>query len=347
MNSWGDRRFVAWARVACLVGVCLFCATRSPGDEAGLGETSARYYRELRSRGLHRLAESYCLERLARRDLPAAERADLTLELSRTLEDHAERATGSEQEQLWTRAFAVVSDLLASEPDNPRRIVLEVQRACLPASIGHTRRLRSDLEPFDTTLRQRAVETLETAVAALRDIEPRLEAPPAKTKSAHPGSLRPAERKAAQLQVRFRLAVALLDLAHLRVDPAAERKAAVVEAQKLLKGVGESAEDDTLVWRARMEFVQGCLLLDDFARTQRTLDALEQADPPAEFVDRLLALRVRLLLAQKEFRSALALLKQREQAPGIVPGELQALAVEVALADWRSRHPESDARLSP
>ncbi len=332
-----------------VAAVCLLGAFEpSRADDAALAESTAKYFRELRRRGLFKLAESYCLERLAHAGLSTAERTDLTLELSRTLAEHADFVGSSEQDELWSRSELALTELLKQEPDNPRRLLLEVQRALLPAAIGHSRRLISELDPYDPSVRKRAAENLNAAVEALRAAETGIIAKQRKTPAsrlAAGGAIRPFELRPLLGHVRYRLGGAILDLAHLQPAGSADRIALAMESQKVLKTVGESADDGDLIWQTRTAFIECSRLLADYGKALREIDALEKVDPPAEFADRLLAERVRVLMAQHEFRSAAALLVEREQANRPAPAEVQMLSIELAIAEWRAANPATDAKV--
>jgi TolA-binding protein len=329
---------------ACLLPLC----DSSRADDAALAESTAKYYRALRRRRLFKLAERYCLERLSHTDLSTAQRTDLTLELSRTLAEHADFVGNAEQDELWARSESALSDLLKQEPDNPRRLLLEVQRALLPATIGHSRRLIAELNPYDVAAGKRAADSLNTAIEALRATESRIAAAQRKTPASRPvakEAIRPFELRTLLGNVRFRLAAATLDLALVQPAGSADQIASAREAQKVLKTVGESADDADLMWQARTAFVASSRLLADYAKTLRDIDSLEKLDPPPEFADRLLAERVRVLMAQREFRNAAGLLNEREKANSSVPGELQALSVELAITEWRAANPTPDAKI--
>jgi hypothetical protein len=329
--------------VACLLSV----PHASRADDPALAESTAKYFRELRRRGLFKLAESYCFERLSHDGLSIAERTDLTLELSRTLAEHAEFVGSSEQDELWARSESALTELLKQDSDNPRRLLLEVQRALLPAAIGHSRRLISELDPYDPSVRKRATESLNAAVEALRTAEAAIVAKQRKTPASRPaasGTIRPFELRPLLGHVRYRLAGAILDLAHLQPAGSADRIALALESQKVLKTVGESADEGDLIWQTRTAFVECSRLVADYGKTLREIDALDKLDPPTEFADRLLAERVRVLIAQREFRSAVTLLGEREGASR-PPGELQALSIELPIAEWRAANPATDAKV--
>src|SRR5438874_561262 len=105
---------VLWLLLAVAGGCLLPAAGRAA--ESVLSDGNSKYFRELRRRGLFRLAESYCLEKLSHERLTAAERADLTLELARTLSEHASFAPEPEQAELWKRSQSILEEFVKREP---------------------------------------------------------------------------------------------------------------------------------------------------------------------------------------------------------------------------------------
>ena len=313
-----------------------------------MSDSNAKYFRELRRRGLFRLAESYCLERLSHEGLLPIERADLTLELARTLAEHANVVSDPEQTELYNRSQSTLTDFLKQDPENPRRLLLEVQRALLPANIGHARRWLAELRPHDAEARQQAVESLNSAVESLRkpeaQIVERLKKPlPAKGNA--DGQIRPWELKSLLAHVRFRLGESLLDLAHLYPAGSAERVARLVEAQKALKTVAETPDDGDLLWMSRVAAVECSRLLGDPERTLRDLDALEKLSPPPDIADRLVAERARVFMAQKKIADAATLLGQLEREQKPLGGELGFLQMQLKIAEWQAGKAERDAKL--
>jgi TolA-binding protein len=325
--------------LAAVIAAALCLTHDSRGAETTISEGTARYFRELRRRGLFRLAESYCLERLSHSGLSPAERADLTLELARALADHAALVAEPEQSELWNRARLVLADFLHDEPDNPRRILLEVQAAILPATIGHTRRWQAELAPFDETLARQGVESLNESIERLQALDANFADRVRKSPAAQVprvGSLRGHEVRALAANVRYRLGSAELDLAQLFATDSPERSALLLDAQKLLKSIPEAGEESELVWMIRLAFVECCRLLGDPVRTLKELDHLEKQSPPPEVADALLAERVRTLMAQKTFSEGEALLKERSRIEVALPGELALLQIQLPVAQWQA-----------
>src|SRR5262245_15800010 len=113
------RLSVLCARPCGRVGLVLlslaFILCSPPGglaDEPGPDEASGVYFRGLRERRLFRLAESYCHQRLNHGNLSTAQRADLTLELARTLTEHASYVAEPEQTELRNQARAALRAFL-------------------------------------------------------------------------------------------------------------------------------------------------------------------------------------------------------------------------------------------
>ncbi|MGE5194250.1 MAG: hypothetical protein ACM3U2_17290 [Deltaproteobacteria bacterium] len=319
-----------------------------PAAEAPLSGGTARYFRELRRRGLYRLAESYCLERLSRKGLSLAERTELTLELSRALAEHATVAVEPEQTELWNRARAALAEFLKQEPKNPRRLLLDAQAAILPATIGHACRWQAELQPFDAAAKQRAVQALNEAIDGLRTVEGAvadgLRKSPA-ARGAAEGELHGFELRALAAHVRYRLGSAMIDLAHLHPADSPDRAAVLLDAQKVLRSVPGAGDDPDLVWMSRVAAVECSRLLGDPARTLKELDLLDRQSPPPEFADRLLAERVRTLMMQKKFREAAALLDDAEASRTPLPGELALLQIQLPLAQWQGEKPAVGAPL--
>jgi len=311
-------------------------------------DSQARYFNELRRRGLFKLAEGYCLARLGREGLSPVERADLTLELSRTLAEHASYVGPQEQSELWNKAQTTLADFLKQDADNPRALLLEVQAAVLPATIGQARRWEAELQPFSDAPRRQASDALSLAVERLRAIAPKLterSKKPSASRQVAEGELRQFEVRALLANVRYQLGNSLLNLALLQAADSPEQVSLVLEAQKVLKTVAEYPDDTDLLWSSRVASVECTRLLGDTNRTQKELDAFEKQSPPLPAADSLLAERVRLQTSQGKFREGQALLDQREKSDQPVPGELGLLGIQLRVAEWRAANRKTGAQL--
>ena len=114
------------ARRAVVAGVMLvLLSSMAAGQTRDEDET---YFNGLRERRLFSLAESVCLKRLEQTDLSAAERSRFTVELSRTLAEHALHVrTVEEQSDLFDRARKAIQDLLDEREPGPNALLLRSQ----------------------------------------------------------------------------------------------------------------------------------------------------------------------------------------------------------------------------
>lgn len=293
-------------------------------DSTGLDELTTDYFRGLRERRLFRLAESYSLQRLSRGRLSLADRTDLTIELARTLTEHATYAGPAEQAELWNQARKTLQDVLDAEPTHPRRILFEVQLALVPAAAGEWYRWLADVQPDDPAVARRAADELNDALSRLRTLAARIAERLRKGSAARTpaGELTSSEWRSLDFRVRQRLGLVQLNLAHLQPAGSADRTATLLDAQKLLKPLADTPEDDEFVWTSRLALIECQRLLGEFSRAENAVRILEERSPPARFSDRLVAERVRILMATRRFADATGLLAEREQRAPALPAEL-------------------------
>lgn len=337
------------SRAALLAAACGVVLTAVPGGPSAADDSSEQYFRGLRARRLFTIAEAYCLRRLSEPDLLPAERADLTVELSRTFAEHAASRTGREQEELWQRARDVVADLLSRDPGNVRRELLELQAALVPAAEGELLAWQADLFPHDAGLARRAKLQLQSARDGLRAVETRL-AESLRTARAPTeaertdGALQPAERQALADEASFRIAAAGLALA--RLQPAGiERTAALEDADARLAALVKTRSQDERSWNARLSRIELARLRGEWEQARALVEGAERLEPPAARRDRLLAERVRIDLGQERPDEALARLVDRQRG-GALEDELLSLQVETLLAARDVARTKGDGELA-
>jgi TolA-binding protein len=337
-SSFGTRTRTIGRHSLLIALVVSFLACGTPAvradESAGLDELTADLFRGLRERRLFRLAESYCLQKLSRPRLSIAVRTDLTIELARTLTEHATFSSEPEQSELWNQAKKTLQGVIEAEPTHPRRILFEVQLAMVPATAGEWYRWLAELRPDDPAMARRAADELGDALSRLRTLDARIAERLRKGSAARtpPGELTPSEWRSLGLRVRQRMGLVQLNLASLQPAESADRAAALLDAQKLLKPLADTPEDDAFVWTSRLALIECLRLSGDFARAEKTVETLESRSPPAEFGDRLIAEGVRILSAQRKFSEATVLLAVRERRSAALPAELGFLKARL-LAD--------------
>ena len=232
------------ARFAVVVVGFIFVHQPSFADDS-----HDQYFQGLRERRLFSVAEGYCLRRLNEPGLSKSTQAELTIELSRTLAEHATYRAGRERTELWQQARDVVDNLLAADPNNPRADQLELQGAIVSAMRGASLRWQVELAPYDDRTGDQALLQLQTAVTRLRSVASRLHEQAAVPRERTPaeqadGALTRAELRELAREAEYRIAVAYLDLG--RVLPSGvERTAALHEANsQFVKLSGRGGRDE-------------------------------------------------------------------------------------------------------
>lgn len=306
------------------------------GNIAAEDDFTRHFFDGLRSRKLFSLAENYSLRRLATPEkLSTEQRVAFTLELSRTLVEHAQHSTAGEQAELWRKGHDVLADLIAAVPNNPRRMMIEAESAFVLASQGEWLRWQIELVPEDRSTREQALTTLGRGITKLRELDRDLAETLRKPAVASSGKdePRPHEWRWLWQDVRFRLAGSLLDHAQLLPVTSPDRAAILIDAEKLLKTLAGSPDDDEVTWNSRVLLAQCHRLLGDPAHALAVLDALQQREPPAAVIDRLIAERTRALLALKRTDDAQQALTTHLRTRQPLPGELAYLQAQM----WSAR----------
>ena len=321
-------------------------------------ESHARYFEQLRRRGLYSLAEGYAISRLAQPSLPLAQRTDLAIELSRTLAEHAGFVSDEQQAEMWKRSSAAVDDERTRDPTNPRDALLAVQSAMVPAAEGAWLKVECELRPFDEPLAARTRQVCSTAIELLRKLDRQLSTPardvmqtkqgggdlrsavsagsgdPRRTEPAEGSSLS-YETRVQRQRVRFQLAVSLRNRSELWPADSRERSADLLDAEQAFRKL-IGAADEPLPFRAKLGLAVCARLKGELERSHEMLTALENMEPrPAdELLDEVVAERARLLLERQQGVDALARIVQTRSKRKRLTGELWLLQVR-ALASMR------------
>ncbi|MFN5322041.1 MAG: hypothetical protein ACK5D7_11265, partial [Planctomycetota bacterium] len=86
----------------------------------------------LRSRMLYDLADRYCDEQLARKELAAVDQANLWVEKVQTQMARAIQTPPSERPEAWNRARQLAESCSGANPGHPRPLVVRVQAGVSP-----------------------------------------------------------------------------------------------------------------------------------------------------------------------------------------------------------------------
>jgi tetratricopeptide (TPR) repeat protein len=335
------QRFSAGPRL--LLTVCALTAASmliAEDDES----LTARYFDQMRQRGLFSLAESHAESRLTDPLLSPARRMELVIELSRTLVAHAVAAGDDQQAELWEKAAAVLAEELAATGESPRRIVLEVYAGLVPAARAEQLAWDVEASPFEEPYREALDRVCADALRKLARVEESL--------AGRIRSLEGRKKSSAEISVhelrqllsltRWKEGTTLLAKARLSPPGSQERHSDVLDAdERFRKVLGSGSER----WHAaaRLGLATGNRLRDEFGRALEMLDQLErdQKMKEAGLADALRLERVRILLQTQQPAAAADELLQMRTGRDRLPGEFwlaqfQALSALRRAASQRS-----------
>ena len=314
--------------------------------QSGSDPQTARYFQQLRQRRLFSVAEQLGLDRLADPLLHPAERIQVSVELSKTYAEHARFTSGDEHNQYWQLAEDVIDEALAKSAEQPRRLLLDVQRASLPALRGEFLRGQIELFPYDKTLRKQTIDTLKSALERLKPLEVALAQQHRQLttkKQRGPEGLATYEVHDLHAEVRFRLAMALEELAQALDRFSPERTPALRDAARWLEILSEARPGDPFKIPAKIRLAENHRLREDLTGADILLKELEEESLPPELDAERLAERIRWLIAQGQLPEAAKRLQEDRRGSAQVTGELAFLNVEVLFGLWQIAEKKQDA----
>ncbi|MEX0677742.1 MAG: tetratricopeptide repeat protein [Pirellulales bacterium] len=305
-----------------------------------------RFLDGLRAKRLFELAEKYCADRLSDPRVSESRRADLTIELSRTLAQHALEAPPAEAPRLWSQAERVVEDFAARRPQDPKLTLIRVQGALAMAAHGEAA-CEESRGSSESTAVEPARGVLRRAIAELGELADEI-AGQLKRRGRAPGGeneLSTDQFQSLELNVRFELARALRNQALSYRPGTADRINSLSRAIESLAGVLAQQSATPLVWSAAIEEIACFRLLGEYPQAESKLARLEKSQPPPEFAEQLRAERIRVALARGQIDDALseAGVSARQQPAG---AHLEFARLEALVAAWRragERHNEAEA----
>lgn len=305
-----------------------------------------RFVAGLRERGLYALAAGWCRRQLARPYLPDDRRIELTLELARTLEDHAWQVGEPERDALYRQAVEACADAARRAPAAPGRLLVDVQAALVELARGETLADELRFAPSDAARTDAARQALRSAIdrlqAVLAEIDGRLRAAP---RPVEPRATAAAALSAEQLRsldrsVRYELARAFQLQAQSYPAGSPDRTNAVQLAEEATAPLVELPGTPRIVTGAWIERARCRLLLGDDAGAAAALARLVERQPTGEAEWRWRAARVEVAVASGRLDEALAwvaadaeaLLSGPAAGVGAVEFELAALEARLAAA---------------
>lgn len=273
-----------------------------------IGSGDGDFLEALRERGLSRLAARYCEAALASPDLPPPRRAELCIELVRSLTIEALGAPPAEREAIWSRADQAVAQFVDRHSDDFWALPVRMQ-----GLMAHS--ARAELAFHEAVARNgaptwldRAKESLRAALKQWEQLATELED---RQRNAMAGSSRAPASPAAIASLRRTAACEIARIYRLQAEcyPAAsdDRTHALLMAAKLLLPLAQSDADHSLQWRSRLALVACYRMLSDFESAGRAIEMMRQSGLGERQELALRAEEIRLALAQRRLDDALAL----------------------------------------
>jgi len=320
--------------------------------QSGRPTEDERLVAALRARGMYRLARQYCRARLDSSTLSPRQHLELQIEASRTAVEEALASPPDQRDSLWSEAIAPLEQFVQEHPDDPRRILVEVQVALALFAQGESARAIADNATDDPAPRELARQLLRTAVDRLRQVSDQLRdlarqeprrGKPTDDESRDP--LREIEIWSLEKQVRYQLARAWRELGQTYPRRSPERSDAMTQAGERLSVLAQAATEDPLTWPSRIDEVTCARLREDFTSAERRLTSI-LADPqlPPEVVWPARCEQVRLELARGKIEAAQELLAKQADSLGADPQwDLARLEVLTAAAQQARRAQQAAA----
>ena len=296
----------------------------------------------LRERRLFALAEQWCRQRLATTDLDVATRADLAIELSRTLTEHALHEKQADREQLWAEALAAVGETAGQLVTGPRKLLLDSQRALVHLAHGELARQEAELAgsaSLDGASLDGARQELRTAVGLLRATSKAISSELRRTnqaRRAEPGDLSANELVSLQRNIDYQLARAFRNQGESYPAKSADRTNSLRQAVEQLQTVAAGDASDAIGWLARTDEVRCLRLLENFDAATGRLNALDEQKPPPTIAATLRAEQIRLLLDQHRLVDAVAAADKAGARHSERTADIDYACLEAYVAAWRA-----------
>ncbi|HBO43331.1 MAG TPA: hypothetical protein DD670_05240 [Planctomycetaceae bacterium] len=341
-----SRRIKTIGRAFALAAICLMAAIALGDDRS----TDGRFLDGLRERQLFESADLYCRERLADATLSDRARAELTIELARTLAEHAAAAPPERQPELWQQAEATLDEWLARHDGSAWRPLAALQRALIPLARGELARQQAQVAGQPEAWLVEAREHLRDAIGRLEplivEIDRLLVAAQAAAGRRSPGDATETfsadELISLGRNVRFQLARARMAQGESYEPRGTDRAHALNQAVRQLDELVGLPDDDPLVWRSRLSRATCQRLLGDHGGAEESLARIAE-HAPADVVLRARTEALRLALDRKQVGQAVGLLQTPAELAHVAQPDWDFARLEASLAAWSEAVDRGDA----
>ena len=299
-----------------------------------------RFLSGLRDRRLFDLAERYCRDQLALPTIDDRRKAEMSVELSRTLVDQAMSVAPEARDPLWQDALSQLETFIKSTPQYPELVMLRVQAALVQLAQGELLRQEAEIVADNGPRLDHARKLLSDASTRLdsivREIETQLRERNLK-RDAPAGSLDALALGHLRKNVALQQSRAMRNLAQTFAVGSADAIASLQRAVEVLQPLLGLDPSDPLGLTARVDEITCLRLLGDRTSAAGRLAGLDELKPPPSITLRARAETVRLLLDVRQLAEAV---KLAESAPpaGAESAEWDYAVLETSVAAWRAAH---------
>ena len=316
------------------------------------GSEDQRFLAGLRQRGLFKLAETYCRDRLREPQLPEVRRAELTIELSRCLAEQAASSPPGLREPIWQQAQGAIDQFIRQHTASPRLLLVRLQGALGLLSRGELARQEAQVLGDTGPSLDQARDYLRAAVRQLTELADEVDhklrrqnlAGRPDSQQGSPDQLTDQQLVSLQKNIQYQLARALRNQGQCYPSESADLANSLAKAVELLEPLANLDSTHPLAWKSRIGQVVCYRLLVDLATARRKLDALLQQKPPPSIALRGRAERIRLALAGGKVAEAVAGLSAGRELDGNISSDLDYAWLEVYMAAWRAAADEGDGQ---
>lgn len=301
----------------------------------------------LRRRRLFDLAQTYCRDQLNSSELDATRHAMLVVELMKTLTSKAILSPADQRAANWIAVEKAALDFARSNPEHPRRFLVEVQLAL--SHLAHGRLLRQEIsaEMASNDAREAALHELRTARDQLNQLQREIDRviPEQRAKSLGDHDLTVRQMMTLNNNIRFQLAVGDLNRAQLydvndrlnRIDALNNVSGRLSEVQR------ETSEGQPLWWKTKLAQLECLRLLGKYREARELWETLPSDGIPGATLDSLLEQQIRLAIEIGDASLSRSLLAEVDKLP--TPSAQLDLAVIELAVDLAARA-SSDAKKS-
>ncbi len=307
-------------------------------EEADRGSLDERFVAGLRRRGLFALAEGYCRGRLEDPELADVTRAELVIELARTLAEQALTLRPEVREPVWRKAAEAIDEFGRKHAQNPRLLLVRMQAALVSLAAAELLRQENEVGSQPAGAAEPVRAAVRGAITQLKQIDEDIGVElRRRTRAAGgvAGQLSEVELTSLQTNVHFQLARAFRNQALCYPADSADRTNALAQALELVTPVAAATGDDPLVWPARLDELICLRLAGKLPEAAKQLAEFEKLQPPESFDKRLRAEAVRLLLAAGKRDEAFKAAGPPASETGAGAADLDFARLQAIVALWQ------------